>query len=127
MPPTVLPTIIKPQPYAVPSSPTTPPPPVQVLWTAADATNGNAFISTGRETLHAINTAAGTGTVTITSQPDPYNRTRTIGPITLATSGSAGSEVVFQKFPQLGWATGDLILVSASATTVQFYVAQDPL
>lgn len=101
--------------------------PVAITWTAGDNVNGNTFPCTGRETLHALNTAGTTQTVTVISTADSQGRTRNIGPITLAVTATPGSEVVFQRFNQLGFASGTLITVNVSASTVQLYVSQDPL
>jgi hypothetical protein len=110
---TLLPVIVKPLPYGYN--------PVSVAWTAGDNVNGNIFISTGKETLHA----KGTGTVTVKSTPDPYGRGGAAGTGDIAQV-LANNEFMFQRFNQTGYASGGFITVTSSVATVLLWVEQDP-
>jgi hypothetical protein len=90
---------------------------------AADASNFNYFLSTGRELLIAQNTDTNPHTVTVHSQADNFGRT---GDIT-AESIAAGHFHIFGPFAKSYWAdsTGN-INIDASDATVKFLVIQLP-
>lgn len=92
-------------------------------WAAADVTNKNQFISTGRELLLVKNDDAGVQTITINSVQDPYKRTGDISSYSLGTLIFA----VFGPFPVLGWMQSDSnIYLEASSANVKFAVLKLP-
>jgi hypothetical protein len=95
-----------------------------VTWTAADATNLNQFLLTGREILLARNTGAGARTVTVTSAPDALGRT---GHIT-ADSIAAGATHVYGPWPNLtGWIQSDgMLYFEGSHAEIEFAVLLQP-
>ncbi len=99
---------------------------VVVTPVAADIVNFNQFALTGYEILIALNSAASAGTVTITSNPDAYGRSKDIvtASVPAAVGGLSGIKV-FPRFSLGGWRQpdGNLYLV-ASAVTIQFIVIQ---
>jgi hypothetical protein len=97
---------------------------VAITWVAADTTNGNEFTSTGREILLVRNTdGANPHTVTVTSQPDPYNRTGDIASDSIAANGF----VAYQQFPRAGWATtSGVIEVDGDDAQLEFAVLRLP-
>jgi hypothetical protein len=93
------------------------------VFTAADASNGNSFVSTGRELVLVQNSGASAYTVTFTSVADGINRT---GDITTYSVG-AGLFSMFGPFSQSGWKqTAGTILVTASNAAVKFAVVRLP-
>jgi hypothetical protein len=94
-------------------------------FTAADEANGNAFVCTGRELLLARNThETDAATVTISSAPDPYGRTKDITAYSLA----AGESAAFWIGRSIGWrqADGKVWLDAGGAGTVEFAVLRIP-
>lgn len=92
---------------------------------AADAANGNAFPSTGRELILIRNDhATEAATVTITSAPDPYGRTKDIAAYSLA----AGEFAAFWVGRTIGWrqADGMVYLDVAGAGTIKFAILRIP-
>lgn len=92
---------------------------------AADTSNGNSFPATGRELVLMRNEhASEAGTVTITSAPDPYGRTRDIAAYSLA----AGEFAAFWVGRTAGWRQGDgTVYLNASATgTIKFAILRIP-
>jgi hypothetical protein len=88
--------------------------------TAADAANGNHYVSDGTEIVVAENTdGAAAHTVTVTSQPDALGRTKDIS----AYSLGANEKAVFGPFAPLGWRNSSgQVLVSADSALVTFAV-----
>ena len=86
---------------------------------AADGVNGNYFINNGRTLLIIKNGGASSITATVTSVPDPYNRT---GDVTATVA--AGAEVVLGPFEQTlfnqasGVTAGGVQLAFSDATSV---------
>ena len=86
---------------------------------AADGVNGNFFINNGRTLLVIKNGGASSITATVTSVPDPYNRTGDV-PVTVA----AGAEMVVGPFEQTlfnqasGAGAGGVLLAWSDATSV---------
>ena len=93
-----------------------------LTWTAADPTNKNEVILTGREILLARNDDAAAQTVTVHSVGDPYSRTGDA-----SREIAAGEYGVFQMFPTCGWqqSNGKLNIDAASAN-VKFAVLRLP-
>lgn len=96
-----------------------------VTWTAVDTTNGNQFLSTGREILHYKNTdGAAAHTLTITSQNDsPFNRKGDF-----SQSIALSAEGCTQMLPKAGWADGSsMVQIPASNDShFQFWVETVP-
>lgn len=67
---------------------------------AADSSNGNYFVYTGREILVAINLGAATQTLAVTGQPHPV--TGVTGGIS-ATNIDADSVAILPPLAQAGW------------------------
>lgn len=82
----------------------------EFLWTASTPA-GDDVVLTGNDILLVWNTGAVQRTFTITSQPDPYNRS---GNIT-AQQLEAGEFAVFGPIPLNGWADGNRKLNLASS------------
>lgn len=96
---------------------------VAVTFTAADTVEKERFTLTGREVLLVHNTNAGSQTYTITSTPDPYNRTRDI----TTNSIAAGAIHTVGPFGITGWAQTDGFLhLEASHADVKFAVVALP-
>ncbi len=94
---------------------------LDAVWTAGDVANGNKVALTGREILAVQNShATNAYTFTMTGAQDPFKRSQTIGPYSLA----AGEIAFFSLIGgQVGWqnASGDLILAVENAA-VKFCV-----
>jgi hypothetical protein len=71
-----------------------------LVMTAANATNKEEFVMTGKDLLIAHNTGAGARTVTITSVSE--GRTKRTGDITTYSIG-AGKFAAFGPFEKAGW------------------------
>ena len=94
-------------------------------FTAADEVNGNAFACTGRELVLVRNThATDATTVTISSAPDPYGRTKDITAYSLA----AGEFAAFWIGKTAGWrqSDGKVNLDVAGTGTIGFAVIRIP-
>lgn len=95
------------------------------LLVAADAGNGNAFPCTGRDLIIMHNDhATDPATVTITSAPDPYGRTKDIATYSLA----AGDYAAFWIGSTVGWkqSDGKAWLDVAGTGTIKFAVLRIP-
>jgi hypothetical protein len=93
------------------------------VYTAADASNGNSFVSTGRELVLVNNSGGSAYTVTFTSVVDSVNRT---GDITTYSVG-AGLFSVFGPFAMNGWKQTDgTVHVTASNAAIKFAVIRLP-
>jgi hypothetical protein len=91
--------------------------------TAADPTNLNRCVHTGRELILARNTGATARTVTITSVDDPYGRQEHIS----AESIAAGALRMYGPFPVAGWRQTDgYLYFEASHAEVVFTVIRLP-
>lgn len=89
----------------------------------ADVANGNDFVANGHDLIIAHNSGASPYTVTVTSQPDPFGRTKHI----TAESLAAGEIRIFGPFALVGWAgSNGRILVSASNSAVKLGVVKLP-
>jgi hypothetical protein len=94
-------------------------------FTAADAVNGNSFICTGRELLLIRNDhQTDPATITITSAPDPYGRTKDIAAYSLA----AGEFAAFWIGKSIGWrqSDGKVWLSIAGTGTIKLAVLRIP-
>lgn len=79
--------------------------------TAADASNGNQFVATGKDLIVAYNSAGLTYTITVTSSADPYGRTKDI----TAENITAGQYKIFGPLETVGWIQSDgKIYITAS-------------
>lgn len=91
--------------------------------TAADATNKEQVLLTGRELIIAHNTGAGARTVTFTSVADALGRS---GDITTYSIG-AGEIAVFGPFKREGWAQSNgYLYIEASHAEVKWGVVRLP-
>lgn len=96
---------------------------VAVVMTAADVANMNQFTAQGNDLVIAYNSGASPYTVTITSSPDPYGRTRDI----TAESIAAGAIRIFGPLKTTGWIQPDgKIYLNASNAAVQFGIIALP-
>ena len=96
-----------------------------LTFTAADATNKQQFVSTGKELVIAKNSNSGSTarTVTINSTADERNRTADYTAVSIA----AGATAIFGPFPQLGWVQPDgKIYLEASHAEILWAVVQLP-
>lgn len=92
--------------------------------TAADTTNNNEFVLTGREVLLAHNTDTGTHHITITSIADAKGRSGDIA--TYAITAGKISAYSFRGGTE-GWQQADGgVYISADDATVKFTVLQLP-
>lgn len=76
---------------------------VAVTLTAADTTNKNMIVAEGADLIIARNSGASPYTVTITSSPDAFGRTKDITTESIA----AGEVRVFGPYPLTGWVQSD--------------------
>lgn len=108
----------------VPASSVNPPAGVEVTFTASNQTGGgNRFRSTGREVVLARNVGASTRTITVTSQTDPYGRTKDVNAVNIATNVYA----VLPFFAITGWRDANgYITVTASHAEVELAVLHLP-
>ncbi|MCA0314223.1 MAG: hypothetical protein LCH63_10345 [Candidatus Melainabacteria bacterium] len=94
---------------------------LDVAFTAADVSNGNSFVSTGREYIFAQNSGASPYTVTITSAPDELGRTNDID----AYSLGASEFLCVGPVKQRGWKQSDgKIYINAENTAVKFLIVR---
>lgn len=85
--------------------------------TGSSGSNGNYFVATGRDIILVQNTGGTAATVTVTSAPDPWGRTRDITTYSLA----AGAIAAFGPLEQLGWVqSSGQVYLEASTNTVKF-------
>lgn len=90
---------------------------VVLTMTAADVPNMNQAVLSGNEMLVAHNTGASPYTVTVTSAPDEYGRTKDIA----AESIAAGAYKIFGRFKLNGWRQSDgRLYFQASNASVLF-------
>ncbi len=95
------------------------------LFAAADPANGNSFPCTGRDLILMHNDhATDPATVTLTSAPDPYGRTKDIATYSLA----AGDYAAFWVGATIGWkqSDGKVYLDVAGTGTIKFAVLRIP-
>ena len=97
-----------------------------ITFTACDATNGNSFVSTGREILIAQNTDSSAHTFTITPVADPYGGLNTqFTTYSLAATGSAGSTSAVQMKNQIGWLqSAGTINLTCTSNLIKYAVIQ---
>ncbi len=91
---------------------------------AADVSNGNAAPNNGKLLLVAFNSGGVSYTVTVSSAPDPYNRSSDI----TADTVLAGQTKIYGPFPSLGWkqAADGMLYFSASNAAIKFSVVPLP-
>lgn len=89
----------------------------------ADISNLNQFTANGNDLVIAHNTGASPYTVTITSSPDPFGRTKDIAAYQL----DADDYAIFGPFALAGWVQTDgKIYLQANNAAVKFGVVQLP-
>jgi hypothetical protein len=92
-----------------------------ITFSACDATNGNSFASTGRETLLIFNSGGSAYTVTVNSVADQLNRLDT----SLTTySLAAGAYAAVQMKNTAGWQSSGSISMTCTNAAVKFAVIQ---
>jgi hypothetical protein len=96
----------------------------QITWVNGDTVNNHAFVLTENQVLLAWNAdAAAARTITITSAPDVYGRTKDITAYNMAF----GTIHVFEPFKQAGWLQADgTVYVSVSNAAVKLAVLTLP-
>jgi hypothetical protein len=94
---------------------------LNLTFTACDTTNGNSFVSTGREVLLVQNSGGSTYTFTVTSVPDALGRSDTS---LTAYSLTAGTIAAIQMKYQTGWVSGTSISMTCSNVAVKYAVLQ---
>ncbi len=95
------------------------------VFAASDPENGNAFPCTGRDLILMHNDhATDPATVTVTSAPDPYGRTKDIAAYSLA----AGDYAAFWIGSTVGWkqSDGKAHLDVAGTGTIEFAILRIP-
>jgi hypothetical protein len=91
--------------------------------TAADISNLNQFVTNGNDLVIAHNTGASAYTITITSMPDPFGRTKDIAAYQL----DAGDYAIFGPFALTGWVQTDgKIYLQTNNAAVKLGVVQLP-
>lgn len=94
-----------------------------VTWTAADPTNGNRFVLTGRETLLVRNVGATTNVTFFSSTSEPQNRSGDITNSSLATNGHA----TLGPLALNGWRQEDgYAWVTGQTANIEFAVLRQP-
>lgn len=94
---------------------------LNLTFTACDATNGNSFVSTGREVLLVQNSGGSTYTFTINSVADNFGRTdSSLTAYSLAASAVAAIQMKFQT----GWISGFSISMTCSNAAIKYAVLQ---
>lgn len=92
-----------------------------VTMTAADASNLNEFVASGKDLVVAHNTGGSAYTVTITSVADPYGRTGDVAAVSIA----AGAYMVFGPLENTGWLqTNGKVYLQASNAAVKFGIVR---
>lgn len=87
---------------------------VVVTMAAADTTDQNQFVSTGKELVIAHNTGASQYTVTINSSDDEYGRQEHISAETI----EAGEIKIYGPFPIHGWRQSGSMYIWLEANNV---------
>lgn len=96
-----------------------------LTYTAADASNKEQFVSTGKELVIARNSNAGSTarTVTINSVANAKHRTGNVNAVSIA----AGASRIFGPFPKNGWVQSNgMIYMEASNAEVLWAVVVLP-
>jgi uncharacterized protein YjdB len=93
-----------------------------VVFSACDATNGNAFVTTGREILIVQNPDASAHTFTVTSVPDGLGRSDTsLTAYSVPATSSAGIYLV----SQIGWKqTNGQMFLACNSNLLKFAIIQ---
>jgi hypothetical protein len=96
---------------------------------AMDASNGNSFYATGKETLIFMNTDTATHTVSVVSIADPYGRTDTSltnYTVPVAVGGLSGVSVL-EMSQTIGWmGSGSLVTMTTSSALIKIIVLRHP-
>lgn len=94
-----------------------------VTFTAADTSNKNSFVSTGKEILMVQNSGGSDYTLTITSAPDELGRVKDVDSYTLSTTEFA----CFGPIQQRGWKQADgKVYLEGSNAAIKFLVIRVP-
>lgn len=94
---------------------------VTLTMTAADASNFNEFVASGKDLVVAHNTGGSPYTVTITSVADPFGRMGDVSAVSIA----AGAYMVFGPLESTGWLqTNGKIYLQASNAAVKFGIVR---
>lgn len=92
---------------------------VTLTMTAADSSNGNQFVASGKDLLVIHNTGGSDYTFTVTSAADERGRTKDITTETI----TAGTYKIVGPLELMGWRQSDgYVYVSASNAAVKFGV-----
>jgi len=94
---------------------------VAVTFTAADDTDKNQVVLTGREIVLVQNTDTGAHTVTFTSVADPYGRTKD-----MTFSVPASEFRAFGPFTREGWSSAGQLLIDTDDAAVLISVLRLP-
>jgi hypothetical protein len=96
---------------------------LDLVWTAADVSNGNSFPLTGREILLVQNSGASAYTFTITSAPDAEGRSGDV--TTYSVAAGVVSCYSFRGAQSGGWQQSDgTVHLAASNAAIKFAVLQ---
>lgn len=91
--------------------------------TAGDVANKNQFAATGNDVVVAHNTGGSAYTLTVTSSPDPYGRTKDISTYSIG----AGEYAVFGPLELPGWVQPDgKIYLEVSNAAIKLGVVKLP-
>jgi hypothetical protein len=93
-----------------------------LTWTAADQTNKNFAVITGREILLIRNDNVGVQTVTVHSAPDHLSREGDL----VFTDIAASAYAIGGPFPVYGWANAGQLDIDAAAADVMLCVVRLP-
>ena len=94
-----------------------------LTYLAADTSNFEQTLSTGKEMIIARNVDAAPHTVTVNSVNDPFNRTKDI----TAYSIGAGETAIFGPFDRTGWRQTDAnIYFEGDNVNIEFAVVRIP-
>jgi len=97
---------------------------LDISFEAGDDTDGNYYISTGREIVMATNTGSSSNTITITSSDDPYLRDDDIS----AYSISGGSYAAIGPLQRTGWANGSgQVNIDVGAADIEIAIIRIPV
>jgi hypothetical protein len=95
-----------------------------LVYQAADASNGNSFVTNGRTLLFLRNTDSSTHTVTLVGVVDVYDATPSIGTVTIPILGTGGGEVVMGPFPiNSPWATNAGVITFTCSSALVYCAA----
>lgn len=91
---------------------------VTPTFSAADVTNGNQFVATGKEMLLVRNVGATSRSITLNSASDAYAREADV-----TEAIAAGAYKVFGPFQLYGWAQESTLAFEINATHIDVEIA----